>query len=191
MTDLSELKVVFVAGFGPIVRDPQASQALYVGALGLPLQSRPEDPGYFHGETLDGVRHFALWHARECRAVLLRHGELAARCAGAARLDRVRRRGCSSGECRAETARLHTARRHARRALGTNGDTTTQPRKSARRPHVHAMAALMEKLPGRRSRSRLPTRSGEGAPATSPTPTATFGRSSGIRISRSPPAANT
>ena len=61
MTDLEGLKVVFVAGFGPIVRDPQASQALYVRALGLPLEARPEDPDYFHGETLDGVRHFALW----------------------------------------------------------------------------------------------------------------------------------
>jgi hypothetical protein len=58
---LDGVKVLFVAGFGPIVRDPQASQALYVQALALPLASRPEDPGYFHGETLDGVRHFALW----------------------------------------------------------------------------------------------------------------------------------
>jgi catechol 2,3-dioxygenase-like lactoylglutathione lyase family enzyme len=70
VTDLGELKVVFVAGFGPIVRNAQASQALYVSALGLPLQSRPEDPGYFHGEALDGVRHFALWPlesaARSC-----------------------------------------------------------------------------------------------------------------------------
>jgi catechol 2,3-dioxygenase-like lactoylglutathione lyase family enzyme len=61
VTDLGELKVVFVAGFGPIVKDPPASQALYVRALGLPLQARPDDPDYFHGETLDGVRHFALW----------------------------------------------------------------------------------------------------------------------------------
>ena len=61
MTDLGELKVVFVAGFGPIVKDPQASQALYVDALKLPLEARPEDPDYFHGEALDGVRHFALW----------------------------------------------------------------------------------------------------------------------------------
>jgi catechol 2,3-dioxygenase-like lactoylglutathione lyase family enzyme len=70
VTDLSELKVVFVAGFGPLVRDSEASQALYVRALGLPLQSRPEEPDYFHGETLDGVRHFALWPiasaARSC-----------------------------------------------------------------------------------------------------------------------------
>jgi hypothetical protein len=55
------LKVLFVAGFGPIVTDSPASQALFVDALRLPLQARPEDPDYFHGETLDGVRHFALW----------------------------------------------------------------------------------------------------------------------------------
>lgn len=61
MSDLEGLKVLFVAGFGPIVRAPQASQAFYVRALGLPLEARPEDPDYFHGETLDGVRHFALW----------------------------------------------------------------------------------------------------------------------------------
>jgi catechol 2,3-dioxygenase-like lactoylglutathione lyase family enzyme len=64
VTDLGTVKVVFVAGFGPIVTDAKASQALYVGALGLPLQSRPEDPDYFHGEALDGVRHFALWPLR-------------------------------------------------------------------------------------------------------------------------------
>ena len=64
MSEFAGLKVVFVAGFGPIVRDPQASQALYLGALRLPLQSRPEDSDYFHGETLDGVRHFALWPLR-------------------------------------------------------------------------------------------------------------------------------
>ena len=61
MTNLDGVKVLFVAGFGPIVRDPQASQALYVQALALPLDARPEDPGYFHGEALAGVRHFALW----------------------------------------------------------------------------------------------------------------------------------
>jgi catechol 2,3-dioxygenase-like lactoylglutathione lyase family enzyme len=61
VTDLGELKVLFVAGFGPIVKDPQASQALYLGALKLPLQARPEDPNYFHSESLDGVRHFAMW----------------------------------------------------------------------------------------------------------------------------------
>lgn len=61
MTEIDGLKVLFVAGFGPLVRDPQASKAFYVDALGLPLQAMPDDPLYFHGETLPGVRHFALW----------------------------------------------------------------------------------------------------------------------------------
>jgi catechol 2,3-dioxygenase-like lactoylglutathione lyase family enzyme len=59
--DLSGLKVLFVAGFGPIVGDPAESRKLYVDTLGLPLKAMDHDPTYFHGETLDGVRHFALW----------------------------------------------------------------------------------------------------------------------------------
>jgi len=61
MADLSGLKVLFVAGFGPIVRDHVESKRFYVDTLGLPLQAMEHDPTYFHGETLDGVRHFALW----------------------------------------------------------------------------------------------------------------------------------
>jgi catechol 2,3-dioxygenase-like lactoylglutathione lyase family enzyme len=61
MTDMTGLKVLFVAGFGPIVRDPQASRALYLDTLQLPLEAMPQDPDYLHGEKLDGVRHFALW----------------------------------------------------------------------------------------------------------------------------------
>jgi catechol 2,3-dioxygenase-like lactoylglutathione lyase family enzyme len=61
MADLSGLKVLFVAGFGPIVRDHVESKRFYVDTLGLPLQAMDNDPTYFHGEKLDGVRHFALW----------------------------------------------------------------------------------------------------------------------------------
>ena len=61
MADLSGLKVLFVAGFGPIVREHVDSKRFYVDTLGLPLQAMDNDPTYFHGETLDGVRHFALW----------------------------------------------------------------------------------------------------------------------------------
>ena len=55
------LKVMFVAGFGPIVRDPAASRALYRDTLGLPLEAMPNDETYLHAEGIDGVRHFALW----------------------------------------------------------------------------------------------------------------------------------
>ena len=57
----SPLKVSFVAGFGPIVRDPAASRALYRDTLGLPLEPMPNDDTYLHAEGMVGVRHFALW----------------------------------------------------------------------------------------------------------------------------------
>jgi catechol 2,3-dioxygenase-like lactoylglutathione lyase family enzyme len=59
--DLPGLKVLFVAGFGPLVREPDQSKRFYVDTLGLPLEPMPQDDTYYHGETLEGVRHFALW----------------------------------------------------------------------------------------------------------------------------------
>ena len=64
MSGISGLKVVFVAGFGPLVKDPTASKAFYVDALGLPLEQQAGG-GYYHGENLEGVRHFALWPLSE------------------------------------------------------------------------------------------------------------------------------
>lgn len=61
MSDIASVNVVFVAGFGPLVKDPGASKAFYRDGLGLPLEERPGDPDYCHSEKLDGVRHFALW----------------------------------------------------------------------------------------------------------------------------------
>jgi catechol 2,3-dioxygenase-like lactoylglutathione lyase family enzyme len=61
MTLPSDLKVLFVAGFGPIVKEPAKSKQFYVDTLGLPLEAMPNDENYYHGEKLDGVKHFALW----------------------------------------------------------------------------------------------------------------------------------
>lgn len=52
------MKVLFVAGFGPITHEPAISTALYLDTLGLPLAN---DDGYFHTEQLAGVKSFALW----------------------------------------------------------------------------------------------------------------------------------
>ena len=65
MSGISGLKVVFVAGFGPLVKDSAASNAFYVDALGLPLEQQQAGEGYYHSEKLDGVRHFALWPLSE------------------------------------------------------------------------------------------------------------------------------
>jgi catechol 2,3-dioxygenase-like lactoylglutathione lyase family enzyme len=53
-----DMKVLFVAGFGPIVLDMQASQAFYGKVLGLPLEG---DEAYLFTHDIDGVKHFALW----------------------------------------------------------------------------------------------------------------------------------
>ena len=58
---MAGMKVLFVAGFGPLVKDAKASKSFYVDALGLPMEQRPDNPDYYHSEKLDGVRHFALW----------------------------------------------------------------------------------------------------------------------------------
>jgi hypothetical protein len=53
------MQVLFVAGFGPIVRDQAGAAALYLDTLGLALDR--EEDGYLHTERLPGVKTFALW----------------------------------------------------------------------------------------------------------------------------------
>jgi Glyoxalase-like domain len=53
------INVLFVAGFGPIVRDSVASRTFYSETLRLPLKEDAD--GYLHTGGLDGVKHFALW----------------------------------------------------------------------------------------------------------------------------------
>jgi len=68
MPHTSLLKVLFIAGFGPIVRDPAPSRKLYLDDLGL--EFKEETGGYLHTEALQGARTFALWPlsqaARSC-----------------------------------------------------------------------------------------------------------------------------
>jgi Glyoxalase/Bleomycin resistance protein/Dioxygenase superfamily len=54
-----KLKVLFVAGFGPIVRNPAPSEKFYAQSLGLAFQK--EANGYLHTDAIEGVKHFALW----------------------------------------------------------------------------------------------------------------------------------
>lgn len=53
------MKISFVAGFGPIVRDVEASRAFWGGGLGIALEEAA--PSYFTNDDLEGVRAFALW----------------------------------------------------------------------------------------------------------------------------------
>ena len=58
MKEIGGIKILFVAGFGPIVRD-QASRELYEGTFGIPFKQ--EEGGYLHTEALNGAKSFALW----------------------------------------------------------------------------------------------------------------------------------
>jgi catechol 2,3-dioxygenase-like lactoylglutathione lyase family enzyme len=68
MNDLGDVKVLFVAGFGPIVREAVASRRLYGEVLGI--RFKEETGGYLHTEGLEGAKTFALWPlsqaARSC-----------------------------------------------------------------------------------------------------------------------------
>jgi|SRR5439155_13037645 len=53
------MKVSFVAGFGPIVPDVDASRAFWNGGLGIELKEAA--PSYWTTDDLEGVKAFALW----------------------------------------------------------------------------------------------------------------------------------
>ena len=53
------MKPSFVAGFGPIVRDMDASRAFWGEGLGIGLEE--SSPGYWTNDGLEGVKAFALW----------------------------------------------------------------------------------------------------------------------------------
>jgi catechol 2,3-dioxygenase-like lactoylglutathione lyase family enzyme len=59
MNAMKNIDVLFVAGFGPIVRDAADSRRFYQGMLGLPFKE--DAGGYLHTGELEGVKHFALW----------------------------------------------------------------------------------------------------------------------------------
>lgn len=59
MQGIAGLKVLFIAGFGPVVGDLTESRKLYVKNLGLPLKE--EVSGYLYTQDIPGAKHFAAW----------------------------------------------------------------------------------------------------------------------------------
>lgn len=53
------IRIMFIAGFGPIVRDAEASVKLYSDIFGIDFEEPSE--GYLHTEKLEGSKAFALW----------------------------------------------------------------------------------------------------------------------------------
>ena len=59
MEQIGGVKVLFIAGFGPIVREATASRKLYSHVLGISFKE--ETGSYLHTEALKGAKTFALW----------------------------------------------------------------------------------------------------------------------------------
>ena len=59
MEQIGGVKVLFIAGFGPIVHEATASRKLYSQILGISFKE--ETGGYLHTEALKGATSFALW----------------------------------------------------------------------------------------------------------------------------------
>ncbi len=53
------MKVLFVAGFGPISKDEASTSSFYIDTLGLEMEK--EADGYTHTDKLPGVNAFSLW----------------------------------------------------------------------------------------------------------------------------------
>ena len=53
------MKVAFIAGYGPIIREADASLAFWRDGLGIGLDEPAT--GYFTSDSLEGVNAFALW----------------------------------------------------------------------------------------------------------------------------------
>jgi catechol 2,3-dioxygenase-like lactoylglutathione lyase family enzyme len=59
MEQIGNIKVLFIAGFGPIVREMNVSRKLYRQILGIGFKE--ENDGYLHTEAMNGAKTFALW----------------------------------------------------------------------------------------------------------------------------------
>jgi catechol 2,3-dioxygenase-like lactoylglutathione lyase family enzyme len=56
--------IQFITSMAVITPDPQQSRALYVSALGLPLDAAEGDD-YLHSENIAGAKHFGVWPLRQ------------------------------------------------------------------------------------------------------------------------------
>jgi catechol 2,3-dioxygenase-like lactoylglutathione lyase family enzyme len=55
------VRIVSVAGFAAITKNPTASDRLYRETLGLPLKAQDE---YLSVDNFDGAKHFGVWPLR-------------------------------------------------------------------------------------------------------------------------------
>ena len=70
---MENTRILFIAGFGPIVPAGEASRQLYSDTLGI--RFKEESGGYLHTELLEGAKSFALWPLSEAAESCFGHAE--------------------------------------------------------------------------------------------------------------------
>lgn len=58
------MNILFITSIAVVAPDPVISRALFVDALGLPLEASPGSD-YFHSEDIEGAKHFGVWPLAE------------------------------------------------------------------------------------------------------------------------------
>ena len=124
MPDFSGIRILFVAGFGPVTRDPVASRKLYVDTLGLPLEAMDGNENYYHGEGMDGVKHFAIWPLDQAAMSCFGKSQWPSDLATPSSWMEFDVEDIGARHRPPEVARLQAPRRHAERAA--RGQTVTR-----------------------------------------------------------------
>ena len=57
---VARVDIQFIASIAVITPDPANSRALFMDALGLPLEAS-QGSDYFHSERIEGSKHFGIW----------------------------------------------------------------------------------------------------------------------------------
>jgi catechol 2,3-dioxygenase-like lactoylglutathione lyase family enzyme len=68
------MNILFITSVAVVAADSPRSRKLYVDALGLPLQSAPDDD-YFHSERIEGAKHFGVWPLSQAARACFGTGE--------------------------------------------------------------------------------------------------------------------
>jgi hypothetical protein len=138
MQGLERAKILFIAGFGPIVRDTDASRKLYDKTLEIPFKE--EEGGYLHTDGLPGAKTFAL----SCGRVLFWQEHMAGSFAGAPGLARVRCSERREGHCGARIDGLSNAYQEQAGAMGSDSEPVPGLRWNPGRAYLYSVDARKE-----------------------------------------------
>jgi hypothetical protein len=152
MDQIGDVQVRFIAGFGPIVREPAASRKLYSQALGIGFKE--EDGGYLHTEALKGANSFALWPLSQAAQSCFGKDSWPAEIAPPQSWLEFDVDSVEEATAALESKGYRMLVKNKKRAVGPDGKPFLGARRIIDRDHIYAVDAgrSLETATGRRSR---------------------------------------